>query len=220
MFTPGPFAMPVDRVRPHAARHDFAYLTIADTDPLDPPHVVQIPILLRQAGGDAPAEAPPRLIGHVARANPIWRLFDGRRRARVLFPGPHAYIAPRWYAVPDHEAVPTWNYTAVEAVGAPRVVADADATVAILRVLSEAREPGPDGWRPDGAAAGTVARMLAGIVAFEMPVEKLSGKAKLSQNKSPADRAGVVAGLRARGDSDARAVAALMAALDSGGGSG
>ncbi|MBP5858477.1 FMN-binding negative transcriptional regulator [Marivibrio halodurans] len=220
MFTPGPFVMPVDRVRPHAARHDFAYLTIADTDPLNPPHAVQIPILLREADGASPAEVSPRLIGHVARANPVWHLFDGRRRARVLFPGPHAYIAPRWYAVPDHKAVPTWNYTAVEAVGAPRVIEDAEAAVAILRALSEAQEPEPGGWRPDGEAAGTVARMLAGIVAFEMPVERLSGKAKLSQNRSPADRAGVIEGLHARGDSEARAVAALMAALDSDGGSG
>lgn len=217
MFTPNAFRMPEADLRAHAARYDFGLLTIADDDPADPPLIAQIPMLLLSVGG---ADGSVRLIGHVARANPIWRRFDGMRRARALFPGPHAYIAPAWYAVPDHQAVPTWNYTAVEAVGTPRIVEAPEDAVAILETLARAQEPDEDGWRPTGAAAETVAGMLKGIAAFEMPVDRLSGKAKLSQNRAAADRAGVVAGLRAQGGAEAAAVADLMAALDRPDGSG
>ena len=215
MFTPPAFRMPDSYLRAHVARYDFAVLTIAAETANAAPLMTRIPMVLIADQDGRGQDQAFTLIGHVARANPIWRQFDGVHQARALFPGPHAYIAPAWYATPDHAAVPTWNYTSVEAVGVPRPVEDADAAVAILDALARAQEPADGGWRPAGDAEETVARMLKGIVAFEMPVDTITGKSKLSQNRSAEDRAGVVAGLRATGGAEPSAVADLMAALDS-----
>ena len=215
MFTPPAFAMESQAaLRAHCARHDFGFLVLSGATPTDPPQTTALPMLI-----DGPDEAPV-LIAHVARANGIWRAFDGEHAAVALFPGPHAYISPHWYAGDPAQAVPTWNYTLVQATGRPRAVDDPVRAQEILHALSQSQEPGEGGWRPDGPAQATVTRMLPGIVAFEMPVESLTGKAKLSQNRKAVDREGVIAGLRASGAYDALAVADLMASLDIEGGSG
>ncbi len=138
------------------------------------------------------------LLGHMARANPQWKDFAGLaaagREALVVFQGPHGYISPNWYA--PGPAVPTWNYTAVHAYGSPRIIEDADAVRAQQERLVETYEAGSKTpWSMASQDEKYIARMLRGIVAFEIPVTRLEAKAKLNQNKSEADRQGVIAGL-------------------------
>jgi transcriptional regulator len=153
---------------------------------------------------DAGAGPQGTLYGHVARANPHWRSCDGATPALAVFSGPHAYVSPRWYAQPN---VPTWNYLAVHAEGRPRRIDDGDEVLGLLERLTEVYE-GPGGFA--ALPRDLVARMSRGIVAFALPIERLAGKAKLSQNKSAADRAGVIAALSGQDDPHARELAAWM----------
>jgi transcriptional regulator len=157
------------------------------------------------------------LLGHVARANEHWKAF-GDTESLAIFTGPHAYVSPSLYE--SAESVPTWNYIAVHAYGVPRVLA-ADAgggTERLLEAMMEAYEPAyRRQW--DGLPAEFKARMLRGIVGFEMPVVRLEGKRKLSQNRSRADQARVARALLGSPDPSAQAVGRLMQAdLHRGGG--
>jgi transcriptional regulator len=134
------------------------------------------------------------LVGHMARANPHWTALDGEREARVIFPGPHGYVSPSVYA--EHPSVPTWNYAAVHAIGRPRAVHDAELLWPLLREQIDQYEAGREApWRPELPEDYRL-RMAAGIVGIEMPIDRWEGKAKLSQNRSAAERERVIAALR------------------------
>ncbi len=167
-----------------------------------------IPFLLHPNG-----DGTVSLRGHVARANPLWRHLDGALEALVVFHGPDAYISPRWYPslAIDGRVVPTWNYAVVHAYGSPRAIADAAWLSAHLAQLVEAHEGDqPDAWRLSAAPADYLEQMIGGIVGIEMPIARLEGKWKVSQNRTRADQLGVVAGLKAQGCAAARAMAELV----------
>ncbi len=158
---------------------------------------------------DTDGDAPGRLFGHLARANDQWKGFDGAGEAMAVFQGPHAYVSPSWYA--SEIMVPTWNYVAVHAYGRPRVVDDAARIRGHLENLVGTYEsPATGPWSMARLPDDYVARMIKGIVAFEMPIERLEGKFKLSQNRSAADRQGAIEGLENSGDAVAGEVAKLM----------
>jgi transcriptional regulator len=138
------------------------------------------------------------LWGHLAKANDQWRAFDGAAEALAVFGGPHSYISPTWYAT--EKSVPTWNYEAVHAYGRPKVMDDPEAVVARLASLTGQYE-GTDAnaWSPRNLPADFIAAQLKGIVAFEMRIERLEGKRKMSQNRKPEDVAGAIDGLKATG---------------------
>lgn len=183
--------------------HGFALLV---TQTADGPFATHLPLLLEVDGQGM------RLLGHMARANPQWTHFATGGEALAVFQGPHAYVSPTWYAG-RAGAVPTWNYAAVHAYGRPSVIEEAERVDALLDALSATYEAGrPDGWSLAELDPKARAAMRRGIVAFELPVIRLEGKWKLSQNRSAADRAGVIAGLEAAGDPDSLATARLMAA--------
>src|SRR5439155_16609035 len=120
------------------------------------------------------------------------------------FQGPHSYISPSSYAA--EEAVPTWNYVTVHAYGRPRVLEDPHEVRSVLEQLIEANEAAlPEPWNIDRLSEGYLTGMMKGIVAFEVPITRLEGKFKLSQNRPEADRRSAIAAL---GDDP---VAALMA---------
>jgi len=157
------------------------------------------------------------LVGHMARANGQWQSFREGEEALVLFQGPHAYISPSWYAAAL--SVPTWNYVAVHAYGVPRRIEDAGELKELLAKLVPIYEAGlPEPWLLERLPGEFVDRMVGGIVGFEIPITRLEGKLKLSQNRSPADREGVVAALSGSGQALDREMAALMAAVDGQGG--
>ncbi len=153
------------------------------------------------------------LRAHVARANPQWKALAEATECLVVFQGPHAYITPSWYATKREtgRVVPTWNYATVHAWGRPSVIEDATWLRQQVGDLTRSREGGrPAPWAVSDAPADFVASQLRGIVGMEIPIARIEGKWKMSQNRPEADRAGVVDGLQA-GDETARAVAALVA---------
>jgi transcriptional regulator len=150
------------------------------------------------------------LVGHMARANPHWQAFSSAERdALVIFQGPHAYISPSWYA--SEQAVPTWNYSAVHAYGRPQLLADPRRVRALLQATVETFESGlPQQWTTGRVSEEYISGLARGIVAFEMPIDRLEGKRKLGQNRPVADAEGAAAGLRAHGDALGQAVAEQM----------
>lgn len=148
------------------------------------------------------------LWGHFAKANDHWRLADGTTEMLAVFHGPHTYISPSWYET--QKSVPTWNYEAVHAYGRPRVMDDPDQVIARLSSLTAQYEGGA-GWKVSGLPDDYVRGQLKGIVAIEMPIERLEGKRKMSQNRKPEDVAGAMQGLRGTGRGEDAVVADIMA---------
>ena len=180
----------------------FALLVTA---PKGVPTASHIPLFL-----DTDGDGPDRLLGHVAKANTQWRDFDGETEAMAMFWGPHAYVSPSWYQ--SEKMVPTWNYVTVHAYGKPRVLAEPkDARDVLARLIDAYESDATGNWSMDRLPETFVEKQLKGIVAFEMPIGRLQGKFKLSQNRSAADREGVIEGLRGSGDPESLEVARLMA---------
>jgi transcriptional regulator len=153
------------------------------------------------------------LRGHVARANPLWQGAAGQP-VLAIFSGPQAYITPSWYTAKatTHKVVPTWNYAVVHAQGAMRVVDEAPWLHALVsRLTAQHEAPRAAPWAVADAPEDYVQQMLRAIVGIEIPVERLLGKWKVSQNRSAADRLGVAAGLQ-QGDEAQQAMAALVRA--------
>ena len=155
--------------------------------------------------------ATQTLRGHVARANPLWRVAAGQP-VLAIFRGPQAYVSPNWYPskAATHKAVPTWNYTVVHAHGVLRAVDDAPWVHALVgRLTAHHESPQPAPWAVSDAPEDFVQQTLRAIVGIEIPVDRLVGKWKISQNRSEADRQGVAEGLQA-GSPEAQAMAALV----------
>ncbi len=145
------------------------------------------------------------LRAHIARANPLLRSAQAGADVLVIFRGLDGYVSPNWYPSKQetHRQVPTWNYEVVHAHGRLRLVDDEKFLRGLLARLTrqhEAAEPRP--WRMGDAPPDYLAQMLSMVVGIEVQVQRLEGKRKLSQNKAPADIAGVVQALRQRGHGD------------------
>lgn len=180
--------------------------------------------LLVSTGEDGPTANPvPMLLDpsagvlrcHLARANgQIGELRAAQAAGRevlAVFQGPQAYISPGWYASKaEHgRVVPTWNYLIVQVRGVPRVIEDADWLRGQVGALTDRHEAGlADPWSVGEAPDGFVAAQLRGIVGLELPLTRVTGKWKASQNRPAADRAGVIAGLEAAGDAMAARIPA------------
>jgi transcriptional regulator len=153
------------------------------------------------------------VIAHMAVANPQWKSLGPKSSALLICSGPDAYISPSWYAAKaEHgRVVPTWNYSAVHLSGTVRVRHDAEWLRDVVTRLTAVHEAGRDEpWQPADAPASYIDGQLRGIVGLEITVTGVEAKAKLSQNRSAADRRGVVAGLVGENDSGAAQVAEAM----------
>ena len=151
--------------------------------------------------------------GHIARANPQWKL--GAGRGLIVLSGPEAYVSPSFYrSKAEHgKVVPTWNYEAVHLSGVVEWFDDAARLETVVRDLSALHEGGrATPWSIADAPRPYIDAMLRGIVGVEMRVEKVEAKRKLSQNKSAADFEGVIAGLEQGGEPAAGELAGLMRA--------
>lgn len=182
MFVPPAFRVD-DRTTLHAlmTHHPFATLITVGDDGMEASH---LPLLLDTSG-----DGYGTLIGHVSGGNAQRHAFRNDRQALAIFHGPDAYVSPRWYA--NSPAVPTWNYATVHAYGTPRAVDDQrEATAIVDRLVARFDPQLPQPWSAH-APADFRDRMMAGIQAFRMPVTRLQGKYKLSQNRPPEDQAGV-----------------------------
>ena len=145
-----------------------------------------------------PEEGPyGTLYGHLARANPQWTL-PPAGDAMALFMGPDAYVSPSWYPSKQehHRVVPTWNYIAVHAWGQAEFFDDADRLLDVVTRLTDLHErPRAGSWAVTDAPADFIRAQLRGIVGLRLPITRIEGKRKMSQNRSEADRRGVAAGL-------------------------
>ncbi len=182
----------------------LALLTSNGTAGLQATH---LPLLLEPEEGEFGT-----LYGHFARANPHWQDLAGLE-ALAVFAGPDAYVHPGWYpGKAEHgQVVPTWNYIAVHAWGQVETFDDPERLRELLTRLTarhEASRPRP--WSLDDAPAEYLERMLRAIVGFALPIHRLEGQWKLSQNRQPADHAGVRQGLAASANPRDRELAARM----------
>lgn len=189
------------------AEHPLGTLVTLGAGGLDANH---IPFLL-----DARSGEHGTLIGHVARANALWHDHDPAVEALVVFRGPGAYVSPNWYPTKQetHRVVPTWNYAVVHAHGPLIVHADATWLRGVVGKLTKTMEAGQAApWKMADAPRDYIDEMLAQIVGIEIPIRRLVGKWKASQNRPDSDRAGAIAGLRATADPEDIAMADVMAA--------
>lgn len=165
------------------------------------PFATHIPVLVSEEAGGI------LLRGHVARANPHWKVLEQERETLAIFHGPHAYISPSLYG--SRESVPTWNYAAVHAYGHARVFHQAEPlTEVLLETISQFEQAYLDQWR--GLNENYRAKMLTEIVGFEIPVERVEAKFKLSQNRPRADQSRIIQSLETSTDSAISGVAKLM----------
>lgn len=168
-----------------------------------------VPLLLN------PDEGPyGTLYGHLARANPHCKALAEGVENLVIFAGEQAYISPSFYpSKAEHgKAVPTWNYLAVHAYGTAEVFDDAERLLALVSRLSNKHEADrSDPWSVSDAPADYIDSMLKAIVGFRLPVTRLLGKRKLSQNRSIKDQTGVREGLLASNNPHDHALAHLIA---------
>ncbi|MEZ0527384.1 FMN-binding negative transcriptional regulator [Pseudomonas sp. Env-73] len=196
MYTPRAFALDdLPEIQQLIQHTRLAQLVTVGENGLQASH---LPLLLN------PDEGPNgTLYGHLAKANPQWRELQNGGEALVIFAGADAYISPAFYpAKAEHgKVVPTWNYIAVHAYGTPAVFSDAERLLKVVTALTDRHESGrAQPWRVSDAPADYIDGMLKAIVGFALPIKRLVGKRKLSQNRSPADMAGVRDGLAASAD--------------------
>jgi len=158
----------VDFMRAHA----FATLVSAGAKGLAVSHV---PLLVEDDGGKV------RLRGHVARANGQWEALEGASEVLAIFHGPHAYVSPTWYVT--HPSVPTWNYAVVHAHGKARLTDEAELHEIVNELSAKYEAGNAPPWKLSEQPAAYVSSMLGMIVGFEIEVERLESKFKLSQNR-------------------------------------
>ena len=160
-----------------------------------------IPLLLVTSGDSSAA-----LQGHVARANPCWQKVGDGSDVLAIFQGPNRYVSPQWYpSKKEHgKVVPTWNYLVVHARGTIQWKRDPGWLRKHLEAATATHEDSDHPWRVSDAPSEFIDRMLSAIVGFEIRISALTGKWKLSQNRSKEDRLGVIAGLRNQTSTSAR----------------
>jgi transcriptional regulator len=187
-------------------RHPFATVVWQGAEGLTAEHLP----LLWQDGG-----AHGVLIGHVARANPVWQQANGAA-VMAVFHGPQHYISPNWYPskAEHHKAVPTWNYAVVHAHGRLSVMNDVETKRMIVSALTRTHEQTQaHPWQLSDAPEDYIAQMLHAIVGVQMVIERLEGKWKVSQNQPVSNREGVIAGLQQMAHSTEHSSAQQMTTL-------
>lgn len=185
--------------------HPLATLVTLSAKGMDANH---IPLVLRQG-----ADGRTSLVGHVARANPIWEETDLSVPVLAIFQGPQHYISPGWYATKaEHgKVVPTWNYAVVHAKGLLRVHDDAAWIRSQMQQITTQQEaPMARPWAIDDAPRDYTDKMISAVVGIEIVVDEWVGKWKVSQNQPPANQTTVREGLERQGTEAARTMAGLV----------
>jgi transcriptional regulator len=185
--------------------HPLATLVTTTAEGLEANH---IPLLID------PEPTPwGTLVGHVARGNPVWRTFDSAADVLAVFQGPQGYITPSWYpSKAQHgKVVPTWNYAVVHAHGPLIVHDDAEWLRKLVTRLTVSRESLREKpWQVTDAPPDYIDTTLKAIVGIEIPIRRLQGKWKMSQNRLPQDRDGVMLSLQSQNDAASLAMLEKM----------
>lgn len=157
------------------------------------------------------------LVGHLAKANPHVRLADPTVRTLVIFQGPNGYITPSYYATKQEhgKVVPTWNYAAIHAYGTLEMFDDPVRLLDVVTKLTNLHErQRAQPWGVSDAPDNFIQGMLRGIIGIALPIVRLEGKIKMSQNRPAADQSGVIDGLRLDGRDDLAAMVAQATTLE------
>ncbi len=199
-------------VNPHFAERELPVL-------LDIIETVRFGVLVLCSDGPLAAHIPfvlhrdegrfGTLVAHVSARDPLARHLDGEHEALAIFSAPRAYVSPRWC---PSGGLPTYNFLAVHAYGRPCRMEDRDALLGHLSELVQVHEKRfSQPWSLAAVADDYVEERLPHIAAFTLQIDALQGKRKLSQNRTPEDRDGIIEGLRGRGRDDDLAIAEVMA---------
>ena len=199
MYIPKDFEQPsIEAMHALISTNLFATLVTSGPNGLCANH---IPMELQEAPGPY-----GKLIGHVARANPVWQEASNNQEAMVIFQGVNTYITPSWYPTKEEsgKVVPTWNYAVVHAHGQISTIDDANWVKAHIEKLTNRQESSfAQPWAISDAPSEFIDKIITGVVGIEIVITRLEGKWKVSQNRSESDRSGVVHGLRDTGTPDA-----------------
>lgn len=201
MYTPPAYAESDEALlRERMRAWSFATLVTHGAEGLNATH---LPFLVDDEGPHG------LLTTHLARGNAQYRDLKAGAPALVIFQGPHAFVSPSWYT--NRLTFPTWNYTAIHVQGTPEVVDDTSAIHAVLqRTVAIYDTPLGGEWAFGAMPQELTASRLTAIAAVRIPIARIEGKMKLNQDKSVADRLGVIAALEKQGDAQSLAVAALI----------
>lgn len=186
-----PLYMMTDTTNLHQLMVDYPLATlITDSDGF--PEVNHFPMLLETRDGK------DYLTGHIPRSNPLWEKHDCCKDVLAVFHGEDAYISPSWYAskTESGKVVPTWDFIAVHARGSIRFIQESDWLITHLNALSDQHEKSfAHPWKVSDAPDDFIARLTKAIVGFEIEINDLTGKWKMSQNRPAQDRSSVIAAL-------------------------
>lgn len=191
-------------------QHALASIVVQTPDGLVADH---IPLQLEADGSPY-----GKLIGHVAKANPLWKI-DPEQEILIIFQGPQTYISPNWYtSKPDTggKVVPTWNYAVVHVTGKLRAIPASEpaALLNIITQLTQQHEAAqPHAWQVSDAPADYIDKLCQAIVGIDITITRMIGKWKVSQNKNPSDIASLQTGLRSQADTNSQAMAALISTI-------
>jgi transcriptional regulator len=177
-----------DRKFLHDFMDEFAFVDLVTAAPAI--RITHIPSLLDRTTGKYGT-----IHGHISRQNPQRETFDGRQSAVIVFRGPHSYISPTWYA--KTEVVPTWNFGVVHASGKLKPIDEPKALHDLLARLIHKFEGAGSAYNFAKLSDSYTSGMITGIIGFEMEIEVLEGKFKLGQERSEADKQGILKGLQA-----------------------
>jgi transcriptional regulator len=153
-----------------------------------------------------------KLIGHVARRNPLWQC-PPEQELLIVFQGPSTYISPNWYATKQEagKVVPTWNYVVVHAHCTLTAIHDQDQVLQIITNLTDQHEAAQSHpWRVSDAPQAFVDQLVANIVGIELKILRMHGKWKVSQNQAPQNQQSVVEALLAEGSDVSTQMALLV----------
>jgi transcriptional regulator len=175
MYLPKHFDQSAHREIASRIMREHPFASLISTDDAGLPFVTQLPLHLVEGS------EPTALLGHVAKPNPHWKYLQARPQAVVTFLGPHAYMSPKVY--PDLARVPTWNYISVHCTVRARLIEEPEAKDKVLKALIGDHEP-PYKQQWIDLGQDYQHKMLSGIVAFELTVEKLECKVKINQHRA------------------------------------
>jgi transcriptional regulator len=198
-----PKAFEGDETTGREIMRDHGWALLMTADEAGAPLATHLSLLWRDDGSPHGS-----LIGHMARANPHWQLFERPAESLALFWGPHAYVSPTWYS--PGAKVPTWNYVTVHAYGRPQILTETPMVLGVLSELAKAYETGAGEWNLGALPPGNAEQQTRNIVAFRIPLSRVETKIKLSQNRELEDRHRVIARLEASEGQDAQATAGWM----------
>lgn len=205
MYIPAAFSeQEIEVLHALIGEHPLASIVTSTEDGLTADH---IPMIITAPSADAPFGT---LRGHVARQNPLWQYAS---ELLCIFQGPSAYITPGWYEEKKQNGavVPTYNYAVVHAHGTLRVVEDPQEFLALLNSLTshfETQRTTP--WQITDAPSDYIHHLMEAIVGIEIPITRITGKWKASQNKTTQNRINIAMGLREENHPDGIAMADLM----------